>query len=317
LRLLFSCDAHGSELVWKKFLKLGLRQKADVLFMAGDLTGKTIVPIVKREKDEWFCSWKHAQNTILRSQHEVDKAMDSMRQRGFYPLLTTPGEVESLKKESQKLEEIFVSVMKEGIRRWLTEIIGEVRIPKHVKIFVSPGNDDYWEIDDIINANSRVTNPLGKVVEIGSYKIISCAYVNTTPWATPRECSDDVLEHKLEDLFNEVKGCKNVICNFHAPPHGTNLDIAVKLDKDLKPVLSFGQPVFEHVGSRAVRESLEKHQPTLALHGHIHESYGFVYLGRTLCVNPGSEYEAGILRAYLIDLPEAPGEKPDLIRLEA
>ena len=45
-----------------------------------------------------------------------------------------------------------------------------------------------------------------------------------------------------------------------------------------------------HAGSTAVRASIEKHQPLVGLHGHIHESKGFVTLGRTLCLNPGSEY---------------------------
>ena len=41
------------------------------------------------------------------------------------------------------------------------------------------------------------------------------------------------------------------------------------------------------VGSRAVREAIEKTQPLLGLHGHVHESPGAQKLGRTLCVNPG------------------------------
>jgi len=56
------------------------------------------------------------------------------------------------------------------------------------------------------------------------------------------------------------------------------------------------------VGSRAVRRVIEEVQPLLGLHGHIHESPGFRKLGRTLCVNVGSEYAEGILRAAIINL---------------
>ncbi len=59
---------------------------------------------------------------------------------------------------------------------------------------------------------------------------------------------------------------------------------------------------FIHTGSTAVRNSIEKHAPLLGLHGHIHESKGFVRLGRTLCLNPGSEYADGILRGALVIL---------------
>ena len=57
-------------------------------------------------------------------------------------------------------------------------------------------------------------------------------------------------------------------------------------------------------GSSAVRSAIEKHQPLLGLHGHIHESKGFVKIGRTFCVNPGSEYGEGILRGVIIDLED-------------
>jgi Icc-related predicted phosphoesterase len=56
------------------------------------------------------------------------------------------------------------------------------------------------------------------------------------------------------------------------------------------------------VGSTAVREAIERHQPALALHGHIHEARGTHRLGRTLCINPGSSYEQGQLLGAVIDL---------------
>jgi len=68
-----------------------------------------------------------------------------------------------------------------------------------------------------------------------------------------------------------------LICVFHCPPHGTALDQI------------HGRA---HVGSRAVRAFLEKHQPTLSLHGHIHESPAVSgrfaeRIGTTIGVNPG------------------------------
>ena len=55
-------------------------------------------------------------------------------------------------------------------------------------------------------------------------------------------------------------------------------------------------------GSPAVREAIEKYQPVLSLHGHIHESRGATHIGRTLAVNPGSEYSEGILRGVQVTL---------------
>ena len=49
----------------------------------------------------------------------------------------------------------------------------------------------------------------------------------------------------------------------------------------------------EHIGSAAIRRWIERHQPLLTLHGHIHESphqSGSFYdlIGMTVVVNPGA-----------------------------
>jgi Icc-related predicted phosphoesterase len=51
-----------------------------------------------------------------------------------------------------------------------------------------------------------------------------------------------------------------------------------------------------------VREAIERFEPALSVHGHIHESRGTKRLGKTLCVNPGSSYEQGQLLGAVIDL---------------
>ncbi len=94
----------------------------------------------------------------------------------------------------------------------------------------------------------------------------------------------------------------NAIFNFHCPPHNTHLDLAPKLDKSLRPVVIAGMVQYEHVGSRAVRRVIEEYQPILGLHGHIHESGGVDKIGRTIVLNPSSEYSEGVLRGYIIEL---------------
>ena len=94
------------------------------------------------------------------------------------------------------------------------------------------------------------------------------------------------------------------IFNFHAPPYGTMLDLAPELDSSRKPVTVAGQVSFVHVGSHAVVEAIEEHQPLMGLHGHIHESYGHDTVGTTPVMNPGSEYGEGILRGYIIEIQD-------------
>ena len=59
---------------------------------------------------------------------------------------------------------------------------------------------------------------------------------------------------------------------------------------------------FAPVGSTAVRDALLRIQPLLGLHGHIHESGGIRRLGRTIAINPGSDYGTGVLNGALITL---------------
>lgn len=56
------------------------------------------------------------------------------------------------------------------------------------------------------------------------------------------------------------------------------------------------------VGSQAVRDAIETYQPLAALHGHIHESPGAIRIGRTLCVNPGSDYHTGRISGCIVNL---------------
>ena len=66
--------------------------------------------------------------------------------------------------------------------------------------------------------------------------------------------------------------------------------------------LSRTQVVTNSAGSQAVRAWIEKIQPSLSLHGHIHESRGVQKIRKTTIINPGSEYSEGILKGVVIML---------------
>ena len=65
------------------------------------------------------------------------------------------------------------------------------------------------------------------------------------------------------------------------------------------------------VGSSAVREAIERYQPSLSLHGHVHESRGVAHIGRTVCLNPGSEYTTGTLNGVIVAFDSTTGELND------
>jgi Icc-related predicted phosphoesterase len=47
LKLFFASDIHGSNVCWKKFLKVIEHFKVDIAILGGDLTGKMVIPMVK------------------------------------------------------------------------------------------------------------------------------------------------------------------------------------------------------------------------------------------------------------------------------
>jgi hypothetical protein len=154
----------------------------------------------------------------------------------------------------------------------------------------------------MIASHEDVINGEGKVIDVDDcHEMMSCGWVNPSPWKTAREEEEDKLEQRLEGYISQLKNVKSAIFNFHAPPCYTKLDEAPLLDEKLNPIIKGGRVVMVPVGSKAVRKMIEKYQPFLGLHGHIHEASGCMKIGRTHCVNPGSEYAEGIVRAFLIE----------------
>jgi len=298
-RILFATDMHGSEGVWRKFLNASAMLKVNVAICGGDLTGKMIVPVVEKKDGKY--EYYHLKKTHLIESNELEKAMKDIRGIGYYPYVTNESEYEEMTKNPKKVDEVFHNVMISTIKRWL-DLIPEKISASETRVVVCPGNDDRSPVDDVVNSHKHVINGEGKAIEIDdTHEMISCGWVNPSPWKTTREEEEDKLEERLERYISQVKNMESAIFNFHAPPYQTKLDEAPLLDKDLNPVIQGGSVIMVPVGSKAVRKMIEKYQPFLGLHGHIHEAAGSMKIGRTYCVNPGSEYAEGILRAFLIE----------------
>jgi Icc-related predicted phosphoesterase len=134
--------------------------------------------------------------------------------------------------------------------------------------------------------------------------MISCSYANPTPWASPRELSEDDLYAKVKSLADQLERPETAIFNLHVPPKASGLDTAYEIDDQLRIVVRNGKPHEIPVGSTAVRQLIEEYQPLLALHGHIHESRGAATIGRTLAINSGSEYATGRIHGVIVKLSD-------------
>lgn len=307
-RILFATDVHGSEQCFRKLVnavKLGT-YKANVAILSGDITGKTIVPIVEQSDGSYEAEVPSkivGADHKVRTEEELRNLQKMIRDAGYYPYVTTPEEIAQFRADRSKVDVLMKQFMLETAENWI-KLAEERLIESDVKFILTPGNDDILDVDRIIDRSEHVINAEGKCIMIDNeHEMITSGYTNPTPWNTPRELPEEKLTDYIESLASQVKDMRRCVFNLHCPPYDSSLDVAPKLNANLTPTLSpIEGYVMAPVGSIAVRKAIEKYQPLLGLHGHIHESAGETRIGRTLCLNPGSEYHDGMLEAYVVDL---------------
>jgi Icc-related predicted phosphoesterase len=300
----YASDIHGSDLLWRKFVNAGKFYEADVLVMGGDITGKAVVPIV-RENGGY-----RARQIIGDRMAGLDELPDlerRVRDMGFYPYVTDPDELAEAARSEGAVEALFRRAMAASLERWLA--LAEERLAgTDIRLYVMLGNDDEPALDEVLAASPLHVTCEDLPVELREgLQMLSCGMANPTPWASPREMPEDELAAHLERLAGELEDPSRAVFNLHVPPKGTAIDQAPELDDTLKPVVRGGSVAMTSAGSAAVRALIERHQPLVALHGHIHESRGAVRVGRTVCINPGSEYAEGVLHGALLVLDKRKG----------
>ncbi|HDN80415.1 MAG: metallophosphoesterase [Chloroflexi bacterium] len=305
---MFATDLHGSETVWRKFLNSARVYNLDALILSGDMTGKIMVPIIKQPNGKYKSRLLDRDYELEES--EIPKFAEQVRRLAYLPYVTTPDELEEIANNEEYREQVFEKLECEIVEYWLTLIPD--RVPEHTRIIISPGNDDKFSIDEVIRRNPRVIFGEEEVVDLdGEHEVLCFGWSNPTPFNSPRECSEEELEEKLERVVAKVKNLETAIFCIHVPPYDSMIDYAPLVDEQLRVKVVGGKPQMVPVGSKAVRKIIEKYQPLLGLHGHIHESPGYVKIGRTECLNPGSEYSEGIFKGYLVTV-----DGPKITRLQ-
>jgi Icc-related predicted phosphoesterase len=304
-RLFFAADIHGSDRCFRKWLNAASVYRADVLIFGGDIAGKVVVPIVRR--DDRYTAEVYGAPVEVSGGDALRELQARIRASGRYDVILTPDEKAAYDADPGRVaRELFPGVVRESVRSWVE--LAEERLARlGITAYVMLGNDDYPELEPLLSGE-HVRNVEGSVVELpGGFEMISLGYSNRTPWDSPRELDEPDLAARIEAMASRLRDPEWAVFNFHCPPHGTHLDRAALLDGELRPRVEGGQIVLGQVGSTAVREAIERYRPLVGLHGHIHESPGAQRLGRTLVVNPGSEYGDGILRGALVTLDRKKG----------
>jgi Icc-related predicted phosphoesterase len=311
-RVYFATDLHGSSKCFRKFVNAGTAYGVDVLVLGGDIAGKALQTIIRGAGSRYRCRFVGTDYDV-EDGPELEALEKLIADHGYYPYRAEAGEVDARKADGS-LDALFVSLMHARLTDWLTLADERLR-PTGKQLFFMLGNDDPAELRSLLDEAPWGVHGEGRVVMLDDdHEMISLGYSNITPWHSHREMTEEGLAAAIGDMAVKLHAPERAIINVHVPPYGSGLDEAPMLDADLTIQASMGQVKFAPVGSTAVRDALIEVQPLLGLHGHIHESGGIRRLGRTIAINPGSDYGTGVLNGAIMTLDKDKVSAHQLVR---
>src|ERR1700733_7699019 len=163
-RLFFATDIHGSEPCFRKFINAGNFYRCQYLILGGDITGKQIVPIT-RHPDGPFSARRRDQRFDTVDEPELAEVKRLIRVGGDYPVVGSEDEVAELR-DPACLERRFRKIVYDSVVDWVT-FADEFLSGTGQRVFVAPGNDDFFEIDRAFEGSSVVEFVEGKSLELG------------------------------------------------------------------------------------------------------------------------------------------------------
>jgi Icc-related predicted phosphoesterase len=306
-RLFYAADLHGSQPTFRKFLNAASFYEVDVLVFGGDLMGKALVPIVRRDgvfrasfqgRDEEF---------------EVGGLADfvkAVEQTGFYWQVFDDDEYAAVESDPLAKHESFRRLASARLEEWLA--LAEERLDgSGIRLWMTGGNDDEPAVLETLDRHDgeHVLASEGRLIELDDeHTMVTVGLSSPTPWDTPREASEEDIAAAIDASAAMVPDLSRCVFNLHCPPKDTPIDTCLKLEvrpgELPRPVRDAGRFVTTGGGSTAVREAIVRYQPLVGLHGHIHESGGRFRMGRTQTFNPGSEYGQGVLQGVIVSLQD-------------
>lgn len=298
MKIFYAADIHAAETTFRKFTNAGPFYKADLVIYGGDFCGKMVVPIINKGNNRYEATY-YGSTVVLKGDSEIPDLKKTLRDAGFYFTDLTEAELNKITKED--VERITKEEQMKRLSEWV-ELMDHRFAKNKIPCIVTPGNDDPLYIDEALEKLSYVKNGDGKVIEVNGFEVLSLSYAHPTIFKFPRDISEEELAAKIDALAAQVKDMKKCIFNLHIPPYDTDLDQDTLYDEDLNPILDGDALASGATGSKAVRAAIEKYQPMLSLHGHVHNSRGVTVIGKTVCINPGSEYDQALLKGALIEV---------------
>ena len=158
-RLYICSDIHASERTWRKFLNSVRANvyKADAALIAGDLTGKALVPVVRDDAAGTWTATLLGQRRVARNDRELDELERSIADVGYYAVRVTPEERAEMERDPEVVRARFHEAIGRRVREWMA-LASERLEGSNLPVYLMPGNDDDFEIDPILAESTYCRN---------------------------------------------------------------------------------------------------------------------------------------------------------------
>lgn len=241
-RCFFITDLHGRRELYQKLFQEIRNDRPDVLFMGGDLLPSGLHHMCSSPglKDDFVYDFlgKH----FLNLRAEMGKAFPKI----FLILGNDDGCFDEAAFLDLSAQNLWIYIHNRCVNFNSFNVFGYSFIPP------SPFSLKDWERYDV----SRYVDP-------------GCSHPYEGFHSIPKTRHEMYFQTIKDDLESLVKGREltRSVFLFHSPPYQTKLDRA-----DLDGKMIDHVPMNVHVGSIAIKRFIEKKQPLITLHGHVHES---------------------------------------------
>src|SRR5438270_10633848 len=247
-------------MLWRKFINAAGFYGVEVLITGGDIAGKAVIPIVRRNTS-FYAAGFGGERAF--TEDELPALERRIRDLGQYPYRMSEDELATVQHDQGAIDALFQQIMSETLERWLR--LAEERLrDRGVRLYVMLGNDDEPALREVLAASPIVVDPEDRTIELGEgFQMLSCGFANPTPWHSPREMPEDELQCHIEGLVSQLDDPARSVFNLHVPPIRTAIDTAPVIDENLSPIIQGGSMLMGPAGSEALRTLIEKYQPLI------------------------------------------------------
>ena len=260
MKFLFGADVHGNKVQYEKIFSYAVDFGADVLCIAGDLTPKNPEQRTPRGQRDFLKDYLLPAVSSIKEKVKVFLIMGNDDYKANYNFLLS----------NQNFGYVLLDNASSVVDGYC--FVGYTYVP------YTPFKWKDWEKRDLA---SDTVDDLRADTRFDGF--LSTEKGDFIPYNITEHMADDSIEFDLSSKIKGMSADKLVLVS-HAPPYNTGCDYTKLKDG-----------TFAHVGSRAVAKIIEKYQPLLTVHGHIHDAVGNTgvfpeKIGKTFCVSVSSDH---------------------------